>query len=123
LNFTIFGGVLIRNLKVYFKERYKKQRQSIVKALLLLSLALSTLLARYSFQFLTLGRISASESVSLWRVLSICLISDFVPLIALLLCMKEVEKGEWDYLLASQLQEEDELSSAAGSHMLSTLRE
>jgi hypothetical protein len=37
--------------------------------------------------------------------------------------MKEVEKGEWDYLLASRLQEDDDQSSYAGSHMLSTFRE
>ena len=24
LNFTVFGGVLIRNLKLYFKQRYQK---------------------------------------------------------------------------------------------------
>jgi hypothetical protein len=51
ISFTVIGSILIRNLRLFFKKNYNKQRSSLIVALLLIIASLSTLALRYFLEY------------------------------------------------------------------------
>ena len=49
--FIAFGSFLIRNLYVYFKKNYDKQRKTIAAALVLTACSLLVLTGRYALEY------------------------------------------------------------------------
>ncbi len=89
LTFIITGSMIIRNLNVYFKNCYDKQRHTMLAALLLTIFSMLILLLRYSLEYwyndnmVEIGEHSNPEKVkiSITACLLVILISDLLPII------------------------------------------
>ena len=89
LAFIVTGSMIIRNLDVYFKKCYDKQRHTMLAALLLTILSMVILLLRFSLEYwyngnmVEIGEHSNAEKskISITACLLIILISDLLPII------------------------------------------
>ncbi len=99
----------------------------MIIAMLLISVSLVILNVRYALQYLFINqRETHSENqiptVSLIIMLAV---SDFVPIICMIACIKVAINGEWDCLLANFLHppHKDDVSTECGSHMLDQFKQ
>lgn len=99
----------------------------MIKAMLLISVSLVILNIRYALQYLFINqRETHSENqIPTAALITMLAVSDFVPIICMIACIKVAINGEWDCLLANFLHppQKDDVSTECGSHMLKQFKE